>query len=93
MRPGADGNRSVTKACDLDKVRQEALKTLISKSSLDAEALERHLRHCVFKRHVEVSVGHEAALQSFWCGRVVRSGQVIKVYRDTRSVQAAHSEV
>jgi hypothetical protein len=61
-RHGADGNRLVTKPCDLDKVRQEALKTLFSKSSLDAASLERHLKYRVFYWHVEVSVVQEAAV-------------------------------
>ena len=68
MPLGADGNRSVTKACDLDKVRQEALKTLFPKLSLDAAALKRHLRHCVFYGHVEVSVDPEPAVRH--CQRV-----------------------
>jgi hypothetical protein len=93
MGSGADGNRSVTVACDLDKVRQEALKTPISKSSLDAAALKRQLRHCVFYRHVEVSAGPESTPR---CDRSVpgrarwRADQGL---RHTRSVQAGHSEV
>jgi hypothetical protein len=93
MGSGADGNRSVTLACDLDRIRQEALKTLISQSRLDAEALKRHLRHCVFYKRVEVSVGPQDALQGGWGVRGGRKWMADQSSRDIRCVQAAHSEV
>ena len=77
-RHGADGNRSVSKPCDLDKVRQEALKTLFSKSSLDAAALKRHLRHCVFSKDVRVSVGPEAEFRFFLRAPGGRNGWLTK---------------
>ncbi len=97
MRPGADGNRPVTKVCNLDKVRQQALKTLNAKSSLDGAALKRHLRHCDFYKHVEASVGPGTALRNVWIGRAERTGcrqGWLETYaRDIRSVQAGHPEV
>jgi hypothetical protein len=93
MGSGADGNRSVTVVCDLDKVRQEALKTPIPKSSLDVAALKRQLRHCVFYRHVEASAGPEKTPGSGWGVPGRAKWMADKGLRDTRSVQAAHSEV